>query len=179
MRTIQNKLAGSSQSWQNFHQQQLLGYHLVRHEIANNIEPHLSIQQYRTKTINDCHSASVNQLQDLPNSDKKYTDQLQLNHRPPATAIYNNSNNYQNEFFQLPGPTVPMFNDNSNPNPSPFPQLLQCLPQTVPENLGKHYIANNVVSNKQAVKLPPLSLPHFNGNPLRYNESINNCFYGS
>ena len=58
----EDHIAGSSQSWQNFHQQQLLGNHLVRHEIANNIEPNLFVQQYSTKTINDCHSASVNQL---------------------------------------------------------------------------------------------------------------------
>ena len=134
----------------------------------------LFVQQYRTKTINDCHSASVNKLLVLPNSDKKYTDLLQLNHRSPAATIYNNSINYQNEFSQLLGPTVSMFNHNSNPNPSQFPQLPQCLPQPVPENLGKHYIANNVVSNKQAIKQTPLSLPHFNGNPLRYHEWINN-----
>ena len=94
----EDQIAGSSQSWQNFHQHQILGHHLVRHEIANNIEPNVFVQQYRTKTTNDCHSASVNQLQDLPNSDKKYTDHLQLNHRPPATTIYNNRNNYQNYF---------------------------------------------------------------------------------
>ena len=123
----EDQLAGSSQSWQNVHQQQLLGNHLVRHEIANNIEPNLFVQQYGTKTINDCHSASVNQLLGLPNSDKKYTDHLQLNHRPPATTIYNNSNNYRNDFPQLPGPAVSMFNDNSNLNPSQFPQLPQCL----------------------------------------------------
>ena len=69
-----------------------------------------------------------------------------------------------------------MFNDNSNPNPSHFSQLPQSLPQPFPENLDKHCIANNVVSNKQAIKLPPLSLPHFNGNPLRYHEWINNFF---
>ena len=172
----EDQIAGSSQSWQNFQQQQLLGNHFVRHVIANNIEPNLFVQQYRTKTINDCHSASVNQLQGLPNSEKKYTEHLQSNHRPPAITTYNNSNNYQNEFSQLPDPTVPMFNDNSNPNPSHFPQLSQCLPQPVPENLGKHYINNNVVSNKQAIKLLPLSLPHFNDNPLRYHEWINNFF---
>ena len=66
----EDQIARSSQSWQNSHQQQLLGNHLVLHEIANNIEPNLSIHQYRTKTINDCHSASVNQLQGLPKSDK-------------------------------------------------------------------------------------------------------------
>ena len=123
----EDQLAGSSQSWKNVHQQQLLGNHLVRHEIANNIEPDLFVQQYGTKTINDCHSASVNQLLGLPNSDKKYTDHLQLNHRTPVTTIYNNSNNYRNDFPQLPGPAVSMFNDNSNPNPSQFPQLPQCL----------------------------------------------------
>ena len=170
------QIAGSSQSWQNLHQQQLLGNNLVRNEIENNIEPNLFVQQYRTNTINDFNSASVNQLLGLTKSDKKYTDHLQLIHRPLVTTIYNNSNNYQNEFSQLPGPTVPMFNDNSNPNPSHFSQLPQCLPQPVPENLGKHYIAKNVVSNKQAIKLPPLSLTHFNGNPLRYHEWINNFF---
>ena len=127
--TTEDQIAGSSQSWQNFHQQQLLSNHLVCHEMANNMEPNLSVQQNRTKTINDCHSALVNQSLGLPYSDKKYTDHLQLNHRPPATTIYINSNNYQNEFSQLPGPTVPMFNDNSNPNPSHFSQLPQCLPQ--------------------------------------------------
>ena len=69
-----------------------------------------------------------------------------------------------------------MFKDNSNQNPSHFPQLPQCLSQPVPENLGKNYIANNVVSSKQAIKLSPLSLPHFNGNPLRYYEWINKFF---
>ena len=126
--------------------------------------------------MNDCNSASLNELLCLQNSDKKYTDPTQLNHRPPATTIYNNSNNYQNEISQSPGPTVAMFNDNSNPKPSHFAQLPQCLPPPVPENLGKNYIANNVVSNKQAIKLPPLSLSHFNGNPLRYHEWINNFF---
>ena len=118
----------------------------------------------------------MNQLLGLPKSDKKYTDHLQLNHRPPATTIYNNNNKCQNEISQLPGPTFAMLNDNSNPNPSHFAQIPQCLPPPVPENLGKNYIANNVVSNKQGVKLPPLSLPHFNGNPLRYHEWINNFF---
>ena len=119
----------------------------------------------------------MNQLLGLPKSDKNYTaDHLQLNHRPPATTIYNNDNNCQNEISQLPGPTFAMFNDNSNPNPSHFVQLPQCLPQPVPENLGKNYIANNVVSNKQAIKLPRLSIPHFNGKPLRYHEWINNFF---
>ena len=163
----EDQIAGSSQSWPNLHQQQLLGNHFVRNEIENNIEPSHFVQPYRTKTMNDCNSASVNQLLCLPNSDKKYIDPIQLNHRPSATTIYNNSNNYQNEISQSPGPTVAMFNDNSNPKPSPFAQLPQCLPPPVPENLGKNYIANNVVSNKQAIKLPPLSLPHFNGNPLR------------
>ena len=37
----ENQIAGSSHSWQNFHPQQLLGNHLVCHEIANNIEPNL------------------------------------------------------------------------------------------------------------------------------------------
>ena len=150
---------------------------LVRNEIENNIEPNHFVQQYRSNTINDCNSASVNQLLGLPKSHKKYTaDHLQLNHRPPATTICNNNNYCQNETSQLPGPTFAMFNDNSSPNPSHFAQLPQCLPSPVPENLGKNYIANNVVSNKQAIKLPPLSLPHFNGNPLRYHESINNFF---
>ena len=126
--------------------------------------------------MNDCNSASVNQLLCLPNSDKKYTDPIQLNHKPPATTIYNNSNYYQNVISQPSGPTFAMFNDNSNPKPSHFAQLPQCLPPPVPENLDKNYIANNVVSNKQAIKLPPLSLPHFNGNPLRYHEWINNFF---
>ena len=67
-----------------------------------------------------------------------------------------------------------MFNNNSSKNPSHFAQLPQCLP--APENLGKNYIANNVVSIKQAIKLPALSLPHFNGNPLRYHERINKFF---
>ena len=118
----------------------------------------------------------MNQLLGLPNSDKKYTDYLQLNHRPPATPIYNNSNNYQYEFSLLLGPTFAMFNENSNPNPSHFAQLPQCLPPPVPENLGKKYNANNVVSNKQAIKLPPLPIPHFNGNPMLYHEWINNFF---
>ena len=172
----EDQIAGSSQSWQNLHQQQLLGNNLVRNEIENNIEPNHFVQQYRTNTINVCNSASVNQLLGLPKSDKRYTDHLQLNHRPPATTIYNNSNNYQIEFSQLLGPTVPMFYDNRNPNPSHFPQLPQYLPQPVPKILGKLYIANNVVSNKQAIKLPPLSLPLFNCNPTRYHEWINNFF---
>ena len=33
------QIAGCSQSWQNLHQQQLLGNNLVRNEIENNIEP--------------------------------------------------------------------------------------------------------------------------------------------
>ena len=172
----EDQMAGSSQSWPNLHQQQLLGNHVVRNEIENNIEPSHFVQPYRTKTINDCNSASVNQLLCLPNSDKKYTDPIQLNHRHPATTIYNNSNNYENVISQSPGPTVAMFNDNSNPKISHFAQLPQCLPPPVPENLGKNYIANNVVNNKQAIKLPPLSLPHFNGNPLPYLEWINNFF---
>ena len=126
--------------------------------------------------MNDCNSASVNQLLCLPNSDKRYTDPIQLNHRPPATTIYNNSNTYQNVISQSLGPTVAMFNDNSNPKPSHFAQLPQCLPPPVPENLGKNYIANKVVSTKQAIKLPSLSLPHFNGNLLRYHDWINNFF---
>ena len=69
-----------------------------------------------------------------------------------------------------------MFNDNSNPKLSHLSQLPQPLPPPGPENLGKNYIAKNVVSNKKAIKLPPLSLPHFNGNPLRYHEWINNFF---
>ena len=170
----EDQIAGSSQSWPSLHQQQLLGNHFVRNEIENKIDPSHFVQPYRTKTMNDCNPASVNQLQCLPNSDKKYTDPIQLNHRPPATTIYNNSNNYQNVISQSPGPTVATFNDNSNPKPSHFAQLPQCLPPPVPENLGKNYINNNVVSNKQAIKLPPLSLPHFNGNPLRYHEWINN-----
>ena len=117
------------------------------------------------------------QLQGLPKSDKKYTaDHLQLNHRPPATAIFINNKNCQNEISRLPGPSFAMFNDNSSPNPSHFAQLPQCLPQPALENLGKNYIACNVLSNKLAIKLPPLSLPHFNGNPLRYHEWINNFF---
>ena len=126
--------------------------------------------------MNDCNSASVNQLLSLPNSDKKYTDPIQLNHRPHATTIYNNSNNYQNVISQSPGPTIAIFNDNSNPTLLHFAQLPQCLPPPVPENLGKNYIANNVVSIKQAIKLPPLLLLHFIGNPLRYHEWINNFF---
>ena len=172
----EDKIDGSSHSWPNLHQQHLLGNHFVRNEIENNIKPSQFVQPYRTKTMNDCNSASVNQLLCLPNSDKKYTDPIQLNHRPPYTTIYNNSNNYQNVISQSPGPTVAMFNDNSNPEPSHFAQLPQCLPPPVPENLGENYIAKNVVSNKQAIKLPPLSLPHFNGNPLRYHEWINNFF---
>ena len=172
----EDQIAGSSQSWPNLHQQQLLGNHFVRFEIENNIKPSHSVQPYRTKTMNDCNSASVNQLLCLPISDTEYTDPIQLDHRPPATTIYNNSNNYQNLVCQSPGPTVAMFNDNSNPKPSHFAQLPQRLPPPVPENLGKNYIANNVVNNKQAIKLPPLSLPHFNGNPLRYLEFINDFF---
>ena len=119
----EDEIAESSQSWQNLHQQQLLGNNLVRNEIENNIEPNHFVQQYRTNTINDCNSASVNQLLGLPKSDKKYTaDHLQLNHRPPATTIYNNNNNHQNETSQLPGPTFAMFNDNSSPNLSQFAQ---------------------------------------------------------
>ena len=119
---IDDKMAGSSHSWRNLHRQQLLGNHLFRNDIENNIEPSHFLQPYRTKTMNDCNSASVNQLLCLPNSDKKYTDPIQLNHRPPATTIYKNSNNYQNKIFQSPGPTVAMFNDNSNPKPSHFAQ---------------------------------------------------------
>ena len=166
----EDRIAGSSQSWQNLHQQQLLGNHLVQNEIENNIEPNHFVQQYRTKTINDCNSASLNLLLGLPNSDKKYTDHLQMNHRPSATTFYNNSNNYENEISQLPGPTVAMFNDNSNPKPFNFAQLPQCLPTPAPENIGKNYIADIVLSNKQAIKLPPPSLPHLNGNLLRYHE---------
>ena len=172
----EDQIAGSSQSWQNLHQQQLLRNNLVRNEIENNIEPNHFVQQYRTNTINDCNSALVNQLLGLPKSDKKYSDHLQLNHRPPAKTINNNSNNCQNEISQLPGPTFAMLNDNKNPNHSHFAQLPQCLPPPVPENLGKNFIAKKVVSNKQAIKLPPLSLPHFNGNHLRYHEWINNFF---
>ena len=173
----EDQIAGSSQSWQNSHQQQLLGSHFVCNEIENNIEPSHFVQQYRTKTKKDCNSAPVNQLLGLQKSDKKYTaDHLQLNHRPLATTIYNNKNNCKNGISQLPGPTFAMFNNNNNTNPSHFAQLRQCLPPPVPENLRKNYIANNVVSNKQANKLPPLSLPHFNGNPLRYHEWINNFF---
>ena len=76
----EDHIAGSTQSWQNFHQQQLIGNHLVHHEIANNIEPNLFVQQYRTKTINDCHFASVNQL--LGQTKKYKADHLQLNHSP-------------------------------------------------------------------------------------------------
>ena len=113
----EDQIAGSSQSWQNLIQQQLLGYHLVRNEVKNNIEPRHFVQPYRIKTINDCNSATVNQLLGLPKSDKKYTaDHLQLNHRPPARTIYNNNNNCQNEISQLPGSTFAMFNDTSNRN---------------------------------------------------------------
>ena len=167
------QIAGSSHSWQNVHQQQLLGNHLVQNEIENNIEANLFVPQYRKKTTNDCNCASVNQLLGLPNSAKKYTDRLQMNQRPPATTFYNNSNKYQKEISQLPGPTVAMFNDNSDPKRSHFAQLPQCLPPQLSENIG---IADNVVSNKQAIKLPPLLLPHFNGNPLRHHEWINKLF---
>ena len=89
-RNTEDQIAGSSQSWQNSHQQQLLGSHFVCNEIENNIEPSHFVQQYRTETINDCNSAPVNQLLGLPKSDKKYTaDHLQLDHRPLATTIYN------------------------------------------------------------------------------------------
>ena len=90
---IEDQIAGSSQSWQNLHQKQLLCNHLVQNESANNIEPTHFAQQYRTKTINGCNSASVNQLLGLPNSDKKYTYYLQMNHRP--LPQHNNSNNYK------------------------------------------------------------------------------------
>ena len=150
---------------------------LSSQEIENNIKPSHFVQPYRIKTMNEYNSAAVNRLLALPKSDKKYTaDRLQLYHRPPATTIYNNNNNCQNKISQLPGKTFAMFNDNSNPNLSHFAQLPQCLPPPVPENLGKNYIANNLVSNKQAIKLPPLSIPHFNGNPLQYHEWINNFF---
>ena len=153
-RNIGDQIAGRSQSWQNLRQQKLLGNHLVRNEIENNIEPSHFAQSYRTKTINDCNSASVNHLLGLTKSDKQYTaDHLQLNHRIPATTIYNNSNNYQTEFSHLPGPTVAIFNDNSNSNPSHLAQLPQCLPPPVPENPGKIYIANYVVSDKQAMSM--------------------------
>ena len=78
--------------------------------------------------------------------------------------------------FQLPGPIVAMFNDNSSTNPSHFAQLSQCLTPRVPQDLAKNNIANNVVSNKQAIKLPQLSLPHLFGKPLRYHVWINNFF---
>ena len=65
----EDQIAGSSQSWQNLLQQQLLGDHLVRNEVKNNIEPRHFVQPYRIKTINDCNSATVNQLLGLPKSD--------------------------------------------------------------------------------------------------------------
>ena len=100
----EDQVAGSSQSWQNLHQQQLLGNQLVRNEIKNYIEPSHYLQPYVTKTINDCNSESVNQLLGLPKSDKNYTaDHVQLNHRPFATSIYNNINNYQIKISQLHG----------------------------------------------------------------------------
>ena len=173
----EDQITGSSQSWQNLHQQQLLVNHLVRNEIENNIDPRHFVQPYRIKTINDCNSAAVNQLLGLPKSDKKYpADHLQLNHRSPARTIYNNNNNCQNEIYQLPGSTFAMFNDTSNRNASQYDQLPQCQPPPVPENLGENFIANNVVSNKQAIKLTPLTIQHFNDNPLRYHEWINNFF---
>ena len=175
--TTESQIDGSSQSWQNFHHQQHLSNHLVRKEIENNIEPSNFVQPYRKKTINDFNSTSVNWLLDLPKSVKKYSaDHLQLNHRPPATTFYNNSKNYPNEISQLLGPTVAMFNDISNSNCSRFAQLAQVFPPPVPEDLCKNYIANNGVSNKQAIKLPPQSLPHFNGNPLRYHKWIKSFF---
>ena len=58
----EDQIAGSSQSWQSLHQQLLLGNNLVRNDIENNIEPNHFVQHYRTNTINDCNSASVNQL---------------------------------------------------------------------------------------------------------------------
>ena len=135
----EDQIARSSQSWQNLHQQQLLGNLLVRNEIENNIEPSPFEQPCRIKTINDCNSAAVNQLLGLPKSDKKYTaDHLQLNHGPPITTIYNNNNNCQNEISQLPGPTIAMLNDNINSNPSHFAQIPQCLSPPVPENQGKN-----------------------------------------
>ena len=45
----EDQIAGSSQSWQNLPQQQLLGNHLVRNEIENNIEPSHFVQPYRIK----------------------------------------------------------------------------------------------------------------------------------
>ena len=72
-RNIDDQIAGSSQSWQNLHQQQLLGNQLFLNEIENNIEQSHFVQQCRTKTINDCNCASVNQLLGLPKSDKPQT----------------------------------------------------------------------------------------------------------
>ena len=89
---------------------------------------------------------------------------------PPQKHFCFNKNNYQKEIFNLPGRTVALFNDNSKANPSGLAQLTQCLPTSIPENQCKSYIAKNVLNNKQAIKLPPLSLPQFNGNPLRYHE---------
>ena len=63
----EDQIAGSSQSWPNLHQQQLLSNHFVRNEIGNDIEPSHFVQPYKTKTMNDCNSASVNQLLCLPN----------------------------------------------------------------------------------------------------------------
>ena len=82
VQNTEDQIAGSSQSWQSLHQQQLLGNHSVRNEIGKNMESGHFLQTYRTKRIKNCNSASVNQWLGLTKSDIKYTvDHLQMNPR--------------------------------------------------------------------------------------------------
>ena len=91
----EDQIAGSSHSWQNLHQQQLLGNHLVRNEIENNIEPSHFVQPYRTKNkkwLQFCSGEPVARSTKV--RQKVHSWSFTIESRTPATTIYNNKNNW-------------------------------------------------------------------------------------